>query len=107
MKPIRVILIKMMEEETTNSLIKKVETCIADEQRMIKASLIEDIFKAKRLLASWDFHKHKEDLTNEPKLFNDLYDMEPEELEIELAWLHAQGSSYVKNLHDLRDVGKE
>jgi hypothetical protein len=86
----------MIESEM---LISKIEKEINDEQMRIKISLVEDVIKVKRLLAGWGFHAQLEVLTNPVAVFDELMEMEPEQLELDCAFLQAQASGYVRHLH--------
>lgn len=64
-----------------------------------KLCLIEDIFKARRMLYGFGFEIYLKDITDPGDTFNDLMDMNIPDLELELASLCATASQWARDTH--------
>lgn len=98
MKSIRQVLTDMMDSDI---LLKKIIEDIDDEMRKTKACLVEDYFKVKKLAYATGMIEHEDYITNTGEVFDKAYDMEPEQLETEIAYIQAQTSMHIKRIHKL------
>jgi len=73
----------------TTAKVIELTQIAADELRKEKICLIEDIFKVKRTCFGFNVPGHSDVIHNPTKLFDSLYDMKIEDLEVELAMLSA------------------
>jgi len=98
MKHIRVILREMMQEEN-----KRIIQALETERLNIKLSLIDDYFKARKLLAAWNIPDHLEVLTNRVgEIFDQVFDLDIESLENEVSLLQAAISGHAYRIHGIR-----
>jgi hypothetical protein len=87
----------------SNTMIKITDKAMEAERLNIRLSLIDDYFKARRLLAAWDIQEHIVVLTDAAgDIFDSLYEMDIKSLEGEIDLLQASISEHMYRLHGIR-----
>ena len=82
-------------ETTETKLVNAMET----ERRKLKLEAVEDCIRIKKQLAGFNIVAHQDIYTHSTEVFDKYWDMDIEDLHLEIESLSAQASEYVQKTH--------